>query len=171
MRSAAHSQRKRRAKAHNGSRSNGQRELVSAAEGSCGDRPLGQREMPEKERKRSLVFKPCHNCTTPMRCQTRCKAVADDRQDLLTLNATVRGMRRSPRGDPWQAFDALPKPIRDAMQEGVSPVCPLKVKRLFREERRRHGEAAAIARVVQRIEDAQRRKAMRASVSSSARST
>lgn len=70
------------------------------------------------------------------------------------MNATVRGFRRSPRGDPWQAFDALPRPIRDAMQEGVSPVCPLKVRRLFRELRCQHGAAEAVARVVSRIEAA-----------------
>jgi hypothetical protein len=45
------------------------------------------------------------------------------------------------------------------MQEGVSPLCPLKVRRLFRVECRRHGEAEAIARVVQRIEGAQGRQA------------
>jgi len=72
------------------------------------------------------------------------------------MNATVRGRSRSPGGDPWQAFDALPRPIRDAMQEGVSPVCPLKVRKLYRTLRRAHGETQAIADVVQGIKTAQR---------------
>ncbi len=68
------------------------------------------------------------------------------------MNATVLGVRRAPRGDPWQAFDALPRAIRDALQDGVSPLCPLKVRRLWIAERRKHGEADAVAHVLQRIE-------------------
>lgn len=73
------------------------------------------------------------------------------------MNATIRGIRRSPRGDPWEAFDSLPRPIRDALQDGVSPLCPLKVRAAFRASRRRYGEAEAIDRVVQAIAAAQQR--------------
>ena len=65
------------------------------------------------------------------------------------MNATVRGNRRSPRGDPWQAFDELPKPLRDAMQDGVSPLCPLKVRAAWRAACRRYSEGVAIAHVLQ----------------------
>jgi hypothetical protein len=41
------------------------------------------------------------------------------------------------------------------MQEGVSPLCPLKVRRVYRKERQQRSEAEAIANVVRRIEDAQ----------------
>jgi uncharacterized protein DUF6525 len=71
------------------------------------------------------------------------------------MNATIRGSRRSPRGDPWQAFDALPRPIRDALQYGVSPICPLKVRAALRMNRRAYGETKAIERVLQLITDAQ----------------
>jgi hypothetical protein len=75
------------------------------------------------------------------------------------MNATVRGRRRSPRGDPWHAFDALPRPIRDALQNGVSPLCPLKVRKTWREARRQHGEAEAIAHVLRLIDAAQTKAA------------
>jgi hypothetical protein len=75
------------------------------------------------------------------------------------MNTTVSGSSRSPRGDPWQAFDALPRPIRDGMQEGVSPLCPLKVRRLFRALCREKGETEAIAALLKSIAVVQARAA------------
>ena len=69
----------------------------------------------------------------------------------MTTNATERAFGRSPR-DPWRAFDALPRPIRDALQDGVSPMCPGKVRAVFRALRREVGETEAITRLVARIE-------------------
>jgi hypothetical protein len=48
----------------------------------------------------------------------------------------------------------LPLPIRDAMQDGISPLCPLKVLAALRVERRRCGETEAIAILLRRIETA-----------------
>jgi hypothetical protein len=49
----------------------------------------------------------------------------------------------------------LPRPIRDALQDGVSPLCPLKVRKAWREARRQHGDAAAITHVLRLIDAAQ----------------
>jgi hypothetical protein len=70
---------------------------------------------------------------------------------MAPMNGTIMGSRRSPRGDPWRAFDALPRPIRDALQDGVSPLCPLKVRAVLRVNRRAYGETEAIERVVRLI--------------------
>jgi hypothetical protein len=91
-----------------------------------------------------------NNHMTPHPCD-RANCVREE----LMGNDTVRGVTRSPAGDPWRAFDALPRPIRDAMQDGVSPICPLKVRRLWRSERRQHGDEQAVAHVIAAIQRAQ----------------
>jgi hypothetical protein len=54
-----------------------------------------------------------------------------------------------------EAFDALPRPIRDALQDGVSPLCRLKVRAVLRVNHRTYGETEAIERVLQLIAEAQ----------------
>ena len=40
-------------------------------------------------------------------------------------NSVVRLVRRRPKADPWNVYDALPAPIRAALQEGPEELDPL----------------------------------------------
>ena len=67
-------------------------------------------------------------------------------------NSVIRLVRRMPKADPWDVYDALPAPIRAALQEGPEALNPLWARSCLRRFRRRdEDEAAAVLAVVGEI--------------------
>ena len=79
-------------------------------------------------------------------------------------NSVVRLVRRLPKADPWNVYDALPAPIRAALQEGPEELNPLWARsRLRRFLRDGEDEAAAVLAVVWDIGWTHRRDIAKAS--------